>query len=49
MFFSNIFYTKIIYAQRKTYWEPVVRPETGCNLDLLVSFFVHSFFEYPLG
>ena len=45
IFFANIFYSKIIYAQRKSYRAPFVCPETWFYLALLVSFFVEPLFE----
>ena len=39
IFFANIFHTKFIHTQRKAYRAPLVRPEPGCDLALIVSLF----------
>ena len=49
MLLANVFYTKIIHAEGKGDWPPVMRPKTGCEYAQTIFCFVQAFFSQFFG
>ena len=45
MFFSDVFYSKVVNNQRELYWPCVLSPKAGYQFALYVTVFVLSLFK----